>query len=202
MAEQPRKPDSAYAPRVTRGRSHNEMNKVIIIGNAGSGKTWLGKRMAAVLGVPHVALDSIFWEPGGYNLKRKGSAVEADLKGIQDSECWIAEGVFGHLVDHIISFADTLVYLDLPWEECRSSLLIRGSESSRQLDPKKAEENFQALLEWASAYESRDSKASKRYHGLLFEAFAGRKYRVRNRGDAEQLLEKISANNSMKATGA
>lgn len=94
------------------------MKKVIVIGNAGSGKTWLGKKMAAALGIPHIPLDSIFWMPGGYNLKRKDPEVEADLKRIQGSECWLAEGVFGHLVDQLISFADTLIYLDLPWEEC------------------------------------------------------------------------------------
>jgi adenylate kinase family enzyme len=168
------------------------MKKIIIIGNSGSGKTWLGKRAATVLGIPHIALDSIFWEPGGYNRKRNQSEVEADLKRIQNSECWIAEGVFGHLVDQLFFLADTLIYLDLPWPECSRSLFNRGSESSRQLDPKKAEENFQALLEWASEYETRDSKASKNYHCFLFESFPREKKKVCSRIKIDQLLEKLT----------
>jgi adenylate kinase family enzyme len=163
------------------------MKKIIIIGNSGSGKTWLGERIAAVLGIPHITLDSIFWEPGGYNRERNALEIEADLTKIQGFDSWVAEGVFGHLVDKLIGFADTLIYTDLPWKECRRSLMNRGSESSRQLEAKKAEENFQALLGWASAYETRDSKASKKYHGSLFEGFAGDKHRVYSRDDADLL---------------
>jgi len=164
------------------------MKKIIIIGNSGSGKTWLGKKMATVLGILHTSLDTIFWEPGGFNRKRNDVEIETDLKRIQDSESWLVEGVFGHLVDPLLPFSDGLIYMDMPWEECRNNLLNRGSESSRQLDPMKAEENFQALLKWASAYETRDSKASKKYHGLLFGRFSGERYVVRSRGEAHQLL--------------
>jgi len=155
--------------------------------------------MAMVFGMSHVALDGIFWEPGGYNQKRKASEVEADLTRIQESECWVVEGVFGHFVDQLVFFGDTLIFLDLPWEECKKSLLKRGSESSRQQDPKKAEENFRALLEWASKYDSRDSKASKKYHSMLFDGFAGEKHRVCSRGEIDQFLEKISANKADSA---
>ena len=150
------------------------MNRIIIIGNSGSGKTWLGKKLATLIRIPYIALDGIFWEPGGYNIQRKDVDVEADFRKIQKSQYWVVEGVFGHLVDHLISFGDTLIYLDLPWEECKKNLLIRGSESSKQLDRKKAEDNFQELLKWASEYGIRDSKASKKYHNWLFETFSGR----------------------------
>ena len=177
----------------------NVHKKIIIIGNSGSGKTWLATRIAVIFGMPHIALDDIFWEPGGYNLKRKDLEIETDLKRIQESKFWVVEGVFGHLVDQLVSFGDMLIYLNLPWEECRKNLLNRGSESSRQLDPRKAEENFNALLEWASKYGNRSGKASKRYHRLLFNGFWGEKYRVCNRDEIDQLLEKIS---SIKANSA
>ncbi|MFH2047464.1 MAG: AAA family ATPase [Pseudomonadota bacterium] len=165
------------------------MNKIIIIGNSGSGKTWLGKKLASVLGISHISLDNIFWEPGGYNRKRDDFDVEADIKRIQSYESWIAEGVFGHLIEPLTVFADTLIYINLPWCECKNNLLNRGSESSMQLDPRKAEENFQSLFEWASAYETRDSKASKRYHSFLFESFSGQKHMVSNRDEFDRLIE-------------
>lgn len=166
------------------------MNKIIIIGNSGSGKTWLGKKLAAVLGISHISLDNIFWAPGGYNRKRNEADVEADIKRIQNSRTWIAEGVFGHIVEPLTVFADTLIYINLSMDECRNNLLNRGSESSRQLDPKKAEENFQSLLKWASEYEVRDSKASKRYHSCLFEGFSGQRHMISSRSEINALLEK------------
>jgi adenylate kinase family enzyme len=167
------------------------INKIIIIGNSGSGKTWLGERMARLLGIRHIALDDIFWEAGGYNRKRDAHEVETGLKKIQNSGTWLVEGVFGQLADVLMAFADILIYMDLPCEECKKNLLSRGSESSRQLDPKKAEENFNALLEWAEAYETRDSKASKMYHDFLFVSFSGEKFRICSRDDAEQLLKSL-----------
>lgn len=165
------------------------MKKILVIGNSGSGKTWLGKKLATILSIPHVELDKIFWEPGSHNKKRMDEVVEADIKRIQGSRSWVVEGVFGHLVDHFVFIADTLVHLDLPWEECERNLLIRGSESSKQLDHKKAEENFQVLLEWASEYDTRDSKASEKYHCALFDCFSGKKHRVYNRDEINQLLK-------------
>jgi hypothetical protein len=68
------------------------MNKVVIVGNSGSGKTWLGMRGAAVLGIPHVELDAVFWVPGGFNRKRRISDVEACHGKIQASPRWLAVG--------------------------------------------------------------------------------------------------------------
>jgi adenylate kinase family enzyme len=166
------------------------MKKVIVVGNSGSGKTWLGKRIATILKIPHISLDGIIWEPGGYNMKRSELVIEAEIKRIQDSKRWVVEGVFGHLIDHFVSFADTLIYLDQPWEECKKNLLTRGSESSKQLCNETAEKNYQALIEWASKYDTRDSKASKNYHCSLFECFSGKTYRIYSRDDTYQVLKK------------
>ena len=161
------------------------MKKILIIGNSGSGKTWLSKRIAAAYGIPHIPLDSIFWKPGGYNSKRNDLEIENDLKQIQESNSWIVEGVFGHLADRFVSFADSLIYLDLPWDECKKNLMNRGSECSKQLDHVTAEKNFQSLLSWASEYEMRDSKASKKYHGFLYDSFTGDRHRIHNRDEAD-----------------
>jgi adenylate kinase family enzyme len=38
--------------------------RLAIIGNSGSGKSYLARRMAGSLGVRAIELDSIFWLPG------------------------------------------------------------------------------------------------------------------------------------------
>ena len=143
--------------------------KIIIIGNSGSGKTWLARRISKVCRIPHIPLDRIFWEPGGYNSKRTDLEVNTDLKQIQDSRSWIVEGVFGHLADQLTSFSDILIFMNLSWDECRRNLMNRDSESSKQLDPVTAEQNFESLLVWASEYEIRKSKASRKYHCFLYD---------------------------------
>ncbi len=44
--------------------------KILILGNSGSGKSWLGEKLASALDVQHIEMDRIFWEPGSSNIKR------------------------------------------------------------------------------------------------------------------------------------
>jgi adenylate kinase family enzyme len=167
------------------------MKRIIVFGNSGSGKTWIGQKIVQLLRIPYFGLDSIFWEPDGYNRQRHDSDIETDLAKISMLSEWLTEGVFGHLIDKIISRADTVIYINPPWDECKSNLISRGSESSKQLDPVNAEDNFQALLKWASEYYTRESKASKKYHITLFDNFTGQKYLVNDRNEMNQLLNEI-----------
>ena len=73
------------------------------------------------------------------------------------------------------SNADHLIWLAIDQDTCLSSLRQRGSESSKQLDKPSAEENFQKLLAWASAYWQREDLRSYRGHAHLFAQFNGKK---------------------------
>ncbi|MCB0319265.1 MAG: AAA family ATPase, partial [Bdellovibrionales bacterium] len=48
----------------------SKMKRVLIIGNAGSGKTTLAKKLSLQLKIPLVSLDSLFWKPGWVELSR------------------------------------------------------------------------------------------------------------------------------------
>ena len=48
-----------------------DLRRVVIVGNAGSGKSWLAERLAHALSVTAIDLDLIHWLPGGYNAARE-----------------------------------------------------------------------------------------------------------------------------------
>jgi adenylate kinase family enzyme len=108
--------------------------RTIIIGNSGSGKTWLAKRLAEVSQCPVIHLDHIFWEPGGFDTKRPQDAVDMMIAESKRGESWIAEGVFGELAERFVDRAECLIWLDIDWQTCRDRLLQRGSESKRHMD--------------------------------------------------------------------
>jgi hypothetical protein len=54
-----------------------DFQRTVIIGNGGSGKSWLAEQLSRNLSVPAIDLDVIHWEPGGYNVMRdKSLAIE------------------------------------------------------------------------------------------------------------------------------
>src|SRR5437588_12877463 len=53
--------------------------RIVVIGTSGSGKTTLARHLSACLGIPHVELDALHWEPGGTE-----APTEVLRKGIPD----------------------------------------------------------------------------------------------------------------------
>jgi predicted kinase len=44
--------------------------RIVVVGTAGAGKTTLARKIAALLGVPHIELDAINWQLGWRDLTR------------------------------------------------------------------------------------------------------------------------------------
>jgi adenylate kinase family enzyme len=71
--------------------------KVVVIGNSGSGKTWLATRLAACDSATIIHLDGLFWEPGGFDRKRSKDEVLSLIETSKRTSAWVVEGVFGEL---------------------------------------------------------------------------------------------------------
>jgi len=89
------------------------VKRVAIFGNAGAGKSTLGKRLATATGLPLYPIDLIAFRVGGgavphdEYLRAHGDLLTKDE--------WIIEG-YGSVASAWERFAkaDTLVYIDLP----------------------------------------------------------------------------------------
>ena len=105
--------------------------KVLIIGNAGSGKTWLGTRLAKRLQCEVMQLDDIFWMLGGTErgpTPEERTEVEALVQRTRKPPRWVVEGAQGNLAQFFLDGADTLVWLDFEWDYCRGRILERRAE--------------------------------------------------------------------------
>ncbi len=169
------------------------MQRSVIIGNSGSGKTYLSRVLGLSSAIPVIHLDQLFWEPSGFNQKRSKEIVLSDIAAAKSGPKWIAEGVFGELAEMFFDKADSLVWLDLPWLACRENLIARGSESAAQMDKQKAEENFMRLLTWAENYTTRTDLRSHAGHEKLYQQFSGAKIRLEDRPSIEAFINEKRA---------
>ena len=97
--------------------------RIAVVGtSSGSGKTTLSRRLAALLGVPHVELDALYHGPGWVPADDFEDKVDTTIA----APGWVVDGnYFGRLGDRVISRADIVVWLDLPLRTCLSRLARR-----------------------------------------------------------------------------
>lgn len=162
--------------------------RVIIIGNSGSGKSYLAGVLGSSFQRQVIHLDRLFWAPGGFNEKRATELVHTEIEEMKRADSWIVEGVFGELALRFCDRAEFLMWLDLEWDVCRTSLLARGSESAKQLESDKAEESFRELIAWAGDYWERTDLRSYAGHLRIFEKFSGQKLRFSQRCEVDAYL--------------
>lgn len=154
---------------------HPPSARWIVVGNSGSGKSTLAERLGKARHLPVYDLDLIHWYPDGR--KRDEADAKARVAEIAATEAWIIEGVYGWLAQVALVRATLLVWLDLPWDECRNGLLARGLR--RGMTPNDQKE----LLAWAGDYWVRTTSSSVTGHERLYRAFAGDKAHLRTRDD-------------------
>ncbi len=172
--------------------SKESLRRTLIIGNSGSGKTYLATKLAEQLQSEVIHFDQLFWEPGSFEKKRPKEVVLEENKTLSMSKSWIMEGVFGSLAAAALSNTTTLIYLSHTWDDCKIALLDRGCQPEKQSNLETAEKNFAELLTWAADYEFRENSGSRKGHLNLFEPFSGFKLQLHNRSEANDLISSLS----------
>ena len=86
------------------------MQRVSVVGNAGSGKTTFARRLSSFLGCPHIELDALHWGPNWTPIPLKAFREQLETELI--AEAWIVDGNYRKVRDLVWSRADTVVWLD------------------------------------------------------------------------------------------
>lgn len=105
------------------------MRRVMIVGQPGSGKSWLAVQVGARLGLPVYHMDHIHWLPGW--VERPVPDKEAMCAEVEARQDWVFEGNFSLTVPNRIARADQVIWLDVPvglrlWRVTRRKLTGLG----------------------------------------------------------------------------
>ncbi len=86
------------------------MQRLTIIGSSGSGKSTLAIRLAAILGYPHLELDSFRFLPQWQ--VRTDDEFRLRVDSATSQPCWVSDGNYRVTRDLTWGRADTLIWLD------------------------------------------------------------------------------------------
>jgi hypothetical protein len=159
--------------------------RIVIYGNAGSGKTTMARAVARAFAVPHLCLDHIAWAAEAQRMPLRDStkALEAFIAA---NPGWVVEGCYGDLLEAAIPFCTELRFLNPGMEACVENARKRPWEPSYCASPEDQARFLGPLIEFIREYETRQDEYSLGWHRRLFVSFNGPK-REYTQGDLAEL---------------
>jgi adenylate kinase family enzyme len=130
------------------------MDRVLVIGSGGSGKSTVAKAIASRLGLPLIHLDALYWHPGWR--ATENSAWDAVVRELIDAPAWVIDGNYGRTLDIRLARCDTVVFLDLPravclWRALKRRIVFRGRPRP-DMAPGCPEQLTWEFLQWIWTY--------------------------------------------------
>jgi adenylate kinase family enzyme len=162
------------------------MERVLVIGPPGAGKSTLASEIARRTGLPLIHLDRHYWRPGW--VESDTARWEADAAALAGRERWVMDGNYSGTLALRLARADTAIWLDFPVWLClfrilRRTLLYRG-----RVRPDMAE-GCPERLNWAFlSYAARFPWDGRRRIVGKLGAFTGQLVQLRRPSDVERFF--------------
>ena len=99
------------------------MERILVIGSPGSGKSYFSRALAEVTGLPLYHLDNIYWKDTGEHISRE--ELRLRLAPILAGERWIIDGNFSATFEYRLAHATTVMLLDIDFDICEAGIRSR-----------------------------------------------------------------------------
>ena len=168
------------------------MERIMIIGCGGAGKSTLARKLGEILKLPVVHLDQIYWSPGNWEHLTK-EEFDTRLSAELEKSQWIMDGNFSRTLPERIDTCDTVIYLDFNRMTCIMGVLKRVFTGLGKVRPDMGEgcpERFDwRFLVWVWNF---NKKNRAKTYQLLAEAQHAKVHILKNRKQVNQFLSNIS----------
>ena len=167
------------------------MERVMIIGCGGAGKSTLARKLGEKTGLPVVHLDQIWWAPGHWQHIEKPEFDEKLALELQKPR-WILDGNFNRTIEARLEACDTVIYLDYPRLVCIKNWLGRVIKNWGRHRPDMTEGCTECIdpefVKWIWNF-NKNNRA--RYYALLNNARDKKVVILKSRRQAERFLAEL-----------
>ena len=167
------------------------MERVMIIGCGGAGKSTLARKLGKKTGLPVVHLDQIWWGPGNWQHMER-EAFDAVLMENMEKPRWIMDGNYNRTVELRLEHCDTVIYLDFSRLACLKSWtgrVIKNWGHARADMAPGCEEWFDPeMAHWIWNF---NKKNRARYYQLLSNLQGKSVYIFKNRREVNAFLKTL-----------
>ena len=167
------------------------MQRILIIGSPGGGKSTLARAMGERLGLEVVHLDRLWWRPGW--VEAPLDEFRAAVMDAAAGERWVMDGNFSNSFDIRAARADTVIWIDQPrllclWRVVKRVLTHKGAVRADMAEgcPEKID------LEFARYIWRYPSDVAPRMEKLIdAHADHARFFRLRSDGEMREFVERL-----------
>ncbi len=166
------------------------MERIVIIGCGGAGKSTLASQLGKKLGIPVVHLDKLFWRPGWAHISQQ--ELEALLHQVCEKPQWILDGNYGRTLPQRIAKCDTVIYLDFSRFACLRGVAKRILTTYGKVRPDMGEGCPERLdwefLQWVWNF---NREHREKFYRLLNEAEGVETIVLKNRRMVKRFLNSL-----------
>lgn len=166
------------------------MERILIIGCGGAGKSTLARQLGEKLNIPVVHLDKLFWHPGWVESTKE----EIDQKILLEMEKpqWIMDGNYNRTMPQRLQCCDTVIYMDFSRFACLMGVFKRVITTYGTVRPDMGEgcpERFDwEFLKWVWNFKK---NKRERYYRMLNEAQGVQTIVLKNRRMVKRFLNSL-----------
>lgn len=161
------------------------MQKVMIIGCPGSGKSTFARALQAATGLPLYYLDMLYWNADKTTVSKE--VFRGRLCEILDTDAWILDGNYGATIEMRLEKCDTVFFLDYPTRVCLDGIRTRFGKPRADMPWVETEEDVE-FLDFIKAFEA---ESRPKILTLLKQHPEKQVITFRSREEAEDYLQTI-----------
>ncbi len=166
------------------------MEKIVVIGCPGSGKSTLSVKLSQITGMPLYHLDMMNWNPDRTTVSRV--IFRQRLAQVLERDRWIIDGNYASTMEMRLAACDTVIFLDYPTDVCIDG--IRSRRGKPRQDMPWVESDDEEDDEFIRFVESYNDVSRPKVYELLRKC--GGEVNIvilSSRAEAERYLESLSS---------